>query len=86
MNEEKHAMKPLPMHIETRAKSRIEIESADNVDAKQEVAKGTVWAVVAAPVLIGLLIAACVVGGLLLFASDGPVALVQKWVSAIVDM
>ena len=77
-------MKPLPMHIKTRAKSKIEIESADNVDVKQEVARSTVWAVGAAPVLIGLWAAACIVGGLL--ASDGPVALVQKWMSAIIGM
>lgn len=77
-------MKPLPMHIETRAKSRIEIESADNVNVKQEVTKSTIWIVGAAPVLIGLWAAACIVGGLL--ASEGPVAFVQKWMSAIISM
>jgi lipopolysaccharide/colanic/teichoic acid biosynthesis glycosyltransferase len=77
-------MKPLPMHIETRAKSRIEIESADNVDVKQEVTKSTVWVVAAAPVLIGLWAAACIIAGLL--ASEGPVAFVQKWMSAIISM
>ena len=77
-------MKPLPMHIKTRAKSKIEIESADNVDVKQEVARSTVWAVGVAPVLVGLWAAACIVGGLL--ASEGPVALVQKWMSAIMGM
>ena len=77
-------MKPLPMHIETRAKSKIQIDRVDNVDVKQEVTKGTVWIVGAAPVLIGLWAAACIVGGLL--ASEGPVAFVQKWMSAIISM
>jgi hypothetical protein len=75
-------MKPLQMHIKARTKSQLEIEkSADNTNVEQEVAKSTVWAFGVAPVLIGLWAAACIVGALL--ASDGPLALVQKWMSAI---
>ena len=76
-------MKPLQMHIKTRAKSKLEKEKkAENVNVEQEVAKSSVWAFAVAPALIGIWAAACIVGGLL--ASDGPLALVQKWITAIV--
>lgn len=76
-------MKPLQMHIKARAKSQMEIDkSADTTNVEQEVAKSTVWAFGVAPVVIGIWAAACIVGALL--ASDGPLSLVQKWISAII--
>ena len=64
-------------HIKTRTKTSI--NTSELVQA--EMSKGAIRSLNIAGVLVGLWVAACIVGGMIV--SGGPIALVKGWFSAV---
>jgi len=67
-------------HIKTRTKTSI--DTSELVQA--EISKGAIRSLNIAGLLVGLWVAACIVGGMI--AIGGPIALVKGWFSAVTGL
>ncbi|MBI5557038.1 MAG: hypothetical protein HY885_05325 [Deltaproteobacteria bacterium] len=77
-------MKTIPNNIQIKIQSKSAAQNDHTAEIEQEVSGNIIVLAAFAPLLVGVWVAACFVGAVMM--SDGSVNLFQSWLSAITPM